>query len=363
MIASTTHLVPFSTPRSTTQNRVGHESCRVRRPALVQHRRHPHPRARAGRGADQVIATGLCGTDLHIHEGDFNAVFPLVPGHEIVGTVAGLGDGADGFALGDRITINPNVNCGYCHACRRGRPLLCSNLEGIGINRPGGFAEYLTAPIAHTFGVDGLADDTAVATEPAACAMHGLETLQVSPGSTALVLGAGPTGLLLSQLLVHGGAVRVTVAASSAFKLDRARALGIDNTYLMDRDDLASDVTALMRASEGVGYDIVVDATGAPSVIEATIGLTRDGGTVMFYGVTAPEDKVGVSPYDIFRREISIRGSFAEISSFPATIEALRSGRVRTDGLITHRYRIDNYSDALDALRTDRTAHKIVITP
>lgn len=323
----------------------------------------PTPQPGPGEVLIQVIQTGVCGTDLHVHEGDFYAAFPLIPGHEIVGTIAGLGDGVDGFTLGDRVTVNPNINCGYCHACRSGRPLLCSNLKGIGTNWPGGFAEYLTAPAAYTYSVEGLADDTAVATEPAACAMHGLETLQVKPGSTALVLGAGPTGLLLSQLLVTGGAAKVTVAASTMFKLDRARELGIDDLYLMDRANLTADVTALMEASGGSGYDIVVDATGAPAVIETTVGLTRDGGTVMFYGVTGPDDTVRVSPYDIFRREITVKGSFAEISSFPATIQALRSGRVRTDGLITHRYRIDDYADALKALRSDRTAHKIVLTP
>lgn len=322
----------------------------------------PTPVPGAGEVLIKVIQTGICGTDLHIHEGDFYAAFPLIPGHEIVGTIADVGDGVTGFHVGERVTVNPNISCGHCHACRSGRPLLCSNLKGIGTNWPGGFAEYLTAPAAYTYNVEGLDDDTAAATEPAACAMHGLETLQVTPGSTALVLGAGPTGLLLSQLLVGGGAAKVTVAASTAFKLDRARELGIDATHLMDRDDLAGDVTALMEASGGVGYDIVVDATGAPAVTETTISLTRDGGTVMFYGVTGPEDTIQIHPYDIFRREITIKGSFAEISSFPATIEALRSGRARTDGLVTHRFAIEDYASALEALRSDRTAHKVVIT-
>jgi len=309
----------------------------------------------------QVILTGICGTDLHIHEGDFYAEFPLVPGHEVVGTVADLGEGVSQFKLGDRVSVNPNISCGNCHACRSARPLLCSALKGIGVNWPGAFAEYLAVPAEYCFAVDELADDTAVFTEPAACAMHGVETLQVRPGSTALVFGAGPTGLLLSQLLVNGGAAKVTVAAPSAFKLDRAKQLGIDDTYLMDRSDLDRSERDLLARSGG--YDIVVDATGSAAVSERTVGLTRSGGTVLFYGVTAPEDRVSLSPYDIFRREITIKGSFAEISSFPATIEALRSGRVRTDGLITHRFDLEEYADALDALRTDRTVHKIVIAP
>ena len=322
----------------------------------------PVPSPAAGEVLIKVIQTGICGTDLHIHEGDFYAAFPLIPGHEIVGTIASLGDGVTEFAPGQRVTVNPNINCGTCHSCRSGRPLLCRNLKGIGTNWPGGFAEYLTAPAAYTYSVDGMSDDTAVATEPAACAMHGLETLDARPGSTALVFGAGPTGILLAQLLVHGGAAKVTVAASTAFKLERASDLGIDAVFLMDRHNLASDVSALKDASGGDGYDIVVDATGAPAVTETTVGLARDGGTVMIYGVTGPDDTVRFSPYDIFRREITIKGSFAEISSFPATIEALRSGRVRTDGLITHRFAIEDYASALQALREDPTAHKIVIT-
>lgn len=323
----------------------------------------PVPEPGPGEVLIKVVQAGVCGTDLHIHEGDFFAEFPLTPGHELVGIVAGLGDGVQGFAEGDRVTVNPNISCGLCHACRSGRPLLCRQLRGIGTNSPGGFAEYTTAPVAATYSAAGLSDDTAVATEPTACALHGVETLSMRPGSTALVFGAGPTGLLLAQLMTTGGAARVTVAAPTEFKLARARELGIDATHLMDRTDLPGDVAALLAATGGSGYDVVVDATGAPSVTECTVGLTRDGGTVMIYGVAGPDDRVSLSPYDIFRREITIKGSFAEISAFPAALEALRSGRVKTTGLITHRFALDDYALALEALRSDRTAHKIVLVP
>jgi D-arabinitol dehydrogenase (NADP+) len=191
--------------------------------------------------------------------------------------------------------------------------------------------------------------------------MHGMDVLRPAPGSTALVFGAGPTGLLLAQLVAHGGAANVTVAAPTAFKLDTARALGIDRTYVMDRSDLAGDVVALRELSGGEGYDIVIDATGDATVVEQCVPLTRNGGTALFYGVTNEEDLVRVSPYDIFRRELTIRGSFAEISSFPAAIEALRSGRLKTDGIITHRFGLEDYGKALETLRSDQTAHKIVM--
>jgi D-arabinitol dehydrogenase (NADP+) len=309
-----------------------------------------------------VHQTGLCGTDKHIHEGDFTAAFPLVPGHEIVGTVDAAGAQVTGLEPGQWVTVNPNISCGSCEQCRRGRPLLCQNLKGIGSNHAGGFAEQITVPADAVFDVEGLDPDVAVFCEPTACALHGLETLSPRPGSTALVLGAGATGLLLAQLLASGGVAHVTVASPTQHQLDRAEALGIDATVQIDRHDPEGSARKLLEHSEG-GYDNVVEATGSARVGAQCVGLTRDGGTVMIYGVTHPDDTFPIHPYDIFRREITIKGSFAEIASFPAAIAALRSGRVRTDGLITHRYGLDEYGRALDDFSNDKSLHKAVISP
>jgi D-arabinitol dehydrogenase (NADP+) len=312
----------------------------------------------------KVGQVGVCGTDLHIHEGDFNAVFPLIPGHELVGVIDRLGEGVSRFVVGEQVTVNPNVHCGHCGYCLSGRLILCENLKGLGSNFPGFFAEYVTVPHTLVFSVEGLAPDTAVFAEPAACAMHGVETLQVRPGASALVFGAGPTGLLLAQLIASGGASSVTVAAPTQFKLDTAEALGIDRTVRIDRHDSEGNVRLLREASpHGDGYDMVVEATGSTTVGDICVPLTRNGGTVMIYGVTRNEDVVKFHPFDVFRREITIKGSFAEITSFGAAIDALRTGRVRTDGIITHRFPLQDYGKALHALSTDPTVHKVVIAP
>src|SRR5260370_18544577 len=175
------------------------------------------------------------------------------------------------------------MNCGHCGYCRIGRTLLCVNLKGRGTNWPGAFAEYVTVPASLVFSVDGIDPDISVFTEPTACAMHGVQTLGPRPGSSALVFGAGPTGLLLAQLIARGGAVSVTVAASSAFKLKRAEALGIDTTFLMDRPDLAGDA-ANLKAAAGGGFDFVVAATGSAAVSEQCVPLTRSGGGPMLLG-------------------------------------------------------------------------------
>jgi D-arabinitol dehydrogenase (NADP+) len=324
----------------------------------------PVPPAAPGAVRIKVDQVGMCGTDLHIHEGDFNAVFPLIPGHELVGVVDEAGEGVTRFRAGEQVTVNPNVYCGHCGYCRAGRLILCPNLQGYGSNFPGFFADFVTVPEALVFSVDGLPRDTAVFTEPAACAMHGLESLGLRPGSSALVFGAGPTGLLLAQLIASGGAASVTVAAPTRFKLDTAAGLGIDRTVQIRRDDPDGNLAALRAASpDSDGYDVVVEATGSAAIGDICVPLARNGGTVLVYGVTRAEETVRFHPFDVFRREITIRGSFAEITSFGAAIAALRTGRVKTDGIITHRFALDDYGKALDALQHDPSVHKAVIVP
>ncbi len=324
----------------------------------------PTPEAAPGQVRIKVGQVGMCGTDLHIHEGDFGAVFPLIPGHEVVGVVDQLGDGVTRFRIGEQVSVNPNVYCGQCPYCLAGRLGQCADMLGFGSNFAGFFAEFAVVNHTLVFSTEGLPVETAVFSEPTSCAMHGLESLRLRPGGSALVLGAGPTGLLLAQLIASGGASSVTVAGPSQFKLDTAGRLGVDRTVRITRDDPDGNIAALLAASpHGDGYDAVVEATGSPTVGDICVPLTRRGGTVLIYGVTRDDDVVRFRPFDVFRREITIKGSFAEMTSFGAAIDAMRGGRVRTDGIVTHRFSLDDYGLALQTLRDDPTAHKVVIVP
>ena len=305
----------------------------------------PVPQPGPGQVLIKVEQAGLCGTDLHLDEGGFDPRYPLTPGHELVGTLDGV-----------QVTVNPNRPCRRCEYCRSGRTILCENGLAVGVQEPGAFAEYVAVAEDQVFEVDGLDLDTATLVEPAACAMHGVETLDIRPGASALVLGAGPTGLLLAQLIGSGGASSVTVADPVAFKLETAAKLGIDRVVQLGRDPQAN--VELLDT-----YDIVVEATGIAAVGATCVALTKRGGTVLIYGVTHAEDTFPIHPYDVFRREITIKGSFAEMTSFGAAIAALRTGRARGTGLITHRFGLDDYGRALETLRSDPAAHKVVITP
>jgi D-arabinitol dehydrogenase (NADP+) len=220
----------------------------------------------------------------------------------------------------------------------------------------------MLVPAGQCLPIEDLSHDRAVMVEPTACAVHGLETLQLTPGSDVLVFGSGPTGLMLSQLLLHSGAARVTVAAPSAFKLDLARTFGVDETVQITREDPDAGV-ARLRDLAPDGFDAVVDATGAAAISERCIGLAKDGGTVLWYGVAKPGDTVAISPYEIYRRELTLKGSFAQVTSFPQAIAYLRSGRLQTDGIVTHRFKLDRFGDALDAVRGDASCLKAVIEP
>ncbi len=153
----------------------------------------PTPDPKPGEVRVRVQQTGICGTDLHIHNGKFFAEFPLTPGHELVGPVDALGDGAGGLRLGEYVSVNPNMNCGHCEYCRTGRTLMCANLKGLGTNWPGSFAEYVVVPANLVFSVDGIDPDISTSNaEPTACAMHHLETLP-SPAAGDVGESSGPT--------------------------------------------------------------------------------------------------------------------------------------------------------------------------
>lgn len=319
------------------------------------------PVAGEGEVLVRVVMVGVCGTDLHLHHGEFGPTYPLTPGHEMVGEVAEIGSGVTALNVGDLVAIDNTSACGHCLNCRRARPTFCSQPIAQGVNAPGGFSEYAVVSVAKCFVVNDLDPEVAVFAEPTACVVHGLDMLELLPGSDVLLFGAGPTGLILTQLLARSGAGRLTVAAPSKFKLDIAAARGADEVVMIDRGDAESSMQRL-RTLAPEGFDVVIDATGALPVLERSISLTRDGGTVFVYGMTSEADRWSISPYEVFRRELSIKGSFAQCFSFDRSLLALRQGRVDTTGMITHRFRIEEYAQALAAV-ADSSCVKAVLVP
>lgn len=276
-----------------------------------------------------VKSCGVCGTDLHIHDGDFASRMPVITGHETCGIVVKLGSAVTGFQLGDKVTADNSELCGHCHYCRRGQLLHCENFLGHGVHCEcsvqcglvckisadkvafavdGGFAEYCVFPAAKLFHFERLSWEDATLFEAASCAIHGLELIQPKVGSKILLIGSGPTGLCLAQLLRSNGGLHVVVASNKGKKMDLAKRLGAGDEYVeLDRNKPESQWNDLKRRHP-YGFDVVVEASGSHQVAEMAIDFVAKGGKLMYYGVYKKEALVNVSPAKIFKDEITILG-------------------------------------------------------
>ncbi|TRM57526.1 chaperonin 10-like protein [Schizophyllum amplum] len=233
----------------------------------------------------KVSVCGICGTDLHIHEGEFIAKFPLIPGHEAVGSVVEMGKNVKGFDVGDRCVADVGVTCDNCFYCRRGDILYCEDFKARGVSSDGGFAEYIVYPQHKLYKIKNMTDEEATLMEPAACALHGLDKLAPPVGIEVLLMGAGPTGLILAQLLKLNGAVRIVLAANKGIKMDIAKELGVADEYIeLDRQNPEAQWQKLKEANP-YGFDVVVEATGVEKLANESINYVRRGGTLMIYGV------------------------------------------------------------------------------
>lgn len=298
--------------------------------------------------AIRVQACGVCHTDVNVHQGEFFARFPLIPGHEIAGVVATVGTQVTDLHPGQRVVVDNTWACGQCPACQRGQPLFCQQLASLGINAPGGAAELVKAHEAKVFTLpEGLDWTDAVMVEPLACAVHGADRIGVRAGDAVLIYGAGPAALLLGQLVRNGGASHVVVAAPTPHKLECARALFADAVYLMPRNH--PEGAGLPDGAEG--FDVVIDTTGSPTVLQEAIRHVRVGGKLVVYGMSPYDGRVSWSPYEIFKREITVIGSFAQMHQFPRALALLAAGRVRTQGIVTAWVPLDEYARALSNVR------------
>jgi len=320
----------------------------------------PLPTVRDNDVLIKVKACGVCGTDLHIHDGEFIAKFPLIPGHETVGVVAGVGKDVKDFKVGERVCADNSELCGECFYCRRGQPLLCEHFEAHGVTMNGGFAEYCAYPAGKVFKIHNLSDVDATLLEPASCACHGLEKIAPKLGSSVLMFGAGPTGLCLAQLLRHNGGAHVVLAAPGGLKMDLAKNLDAADVYVeLSRENPEAQFEQLKKENP-YGFDIVVEATGSAKILEDAINYVRRGGKLVVYGVYSDSARVSWPPSKIFGDEITILGSFSETYMFPATIQYLDTGKVKVGGIVNKTFKLEQWAECLEAMK-NKSAIKAAI--
>ncbi|KAF4965537.1 hypothetical protein FSARC_6668 [Fusarium sarcochroum] len=297
---------------------------------------------------------------LHIHQGEFIAKFPLIPGHETVGVVAAVGKNVKSFQIGDRVAADNAELCEECFYCRRGQPLLCENWSGHGTTLSGGFAEYCAYPASKVFKIQNLSWVDATLLEPASCACHGLDKIRPRLGSHILMFGAGPTGLMLAQLLRQNGGCKVTIAAPGGLKMDLAKNLDAADVYVeLSRSEPQAQFEQIKKDNP-YGFDVVIEATGSVKILEDSINYVRRGGTLVCYGVYNNSDRVSWPPTKIFGDEITILGSFSETFMFPATIDYLDSGKVKTEGIVNKTFKLEQFGEALESIK-NKSAIKAAI--
>ena len=309
-------------------------------------------------GADDVLirvrAAGICGTDVHILRGEYEANYPIIPGHEFSGEVVSTGANVTRFRAGDRVTADPNIPCNRCSFCQRNEPNQCRHLKAIGVTRDGGFAEYVTAPEANVFPIGDISYKAAALIEPLACVVWGLQQVAVQPGDSALVFGAGPMGCLLLQAVKHAGAARVVAVDTVEWRLRMAAELGATETVLADADSFAR-----LNQLEPDGFNLVADATGVPSVLEGAFQYARPRGKVWVFGVTPRDARVSFPPYDVFRKDLKVIGSFAVNRTFPQSIALIQQGAVKVEPLVSHELSLDEFGRGFDLAQHDPKRMKI----
>ncbi len=319
----------------------------------------PQPRV----GPDDVLVKvhtcGVCGTDSRLFHGEHTVTFPVVPGHELSGTVEQIGERVRHLGLGDPVTVDPNIVCRVCPPCRRGDIHLCERLTAVGVNQDGGFAEYCLAPGEQAYRLpDGVTLEAGAFAEPLACCLHGLDRARFAPGIRVLIVGGGSIGQLMLQLVRRRGASSVVVSEPHSNRRRLALELGAD----LALDPSAPDATAALRDATEGGADLTIECAGHEKAVEQALQAARRGGTVLLFGVSGPDAQAHIRPYDIFLRELTLVGSFINPFTHQRAIEALAAGHVTPSRIVSHRFPVDQTAEALRTSRSPE-ALKVLVQP
>jgi 2-desacetyl-2-hydroxyethyl bacteriochlorophyllide A dehydrogenase len=299
-----------------------------------------------------VAGCGICGTDLHILDGEFAPTLPVVPGHEFAGEVVGAGADVDEVSVGDLVAVDPSLHCGECYYCRRGRGNLCERWAAIGVSTAGGAADYAVAPVANCFRLPAESDAAdAALIEPLSCAVRGFDVLQPQMADHFLIYGAGTMGLMMMELAKRAGAASVSMVDLNPTRLETARLLGC-----------TAAVTSADELDRLRGWDVVIDCTGVVAAIEDGLSRVAPGGTFQQFGVTAEKAVARFSPFRVYNKEIRIVGSMAVLHSFERAGELFAAGVLRPDIMISDRFALDDYRKALDQFRAG-VGRKVQVQP
>ncbi|MEW7313004.1 L-threonine 3-dehydrogenase [Buttiauxella gaviniae] len=308
----------------------------------------------------KIRKTAICGTDVHIYNWDEwsqkTIPVPMVVGHEYVGEVVGIGQEVKGFKIGDRVSGEGHITCGHCRNCRAGRTHLCRNTTGVGVNRPGCFAEYLVLPAFNAFKIpDNISDDLASIFDPFGNAVHTALSFDLV-GEDVLVSGAGPIGIMAAAVAKHVGARNVVITDVNEYRLDLARKMGVTRAVNVSKENL-TDVMKELGMTEG--FDVGLEMSGAPPAFRTMLDTMNHGGRIAMLGI--PPSDMSIDWTKVIFKGLFIKGIYGrEMFETWYKMAALIQSGLDLSPIITHRFDIDDFQKGFDAMRSGQSGKVIL---
>ncbi len=308
----------------------------------------------------KVKKTAICGTDMHIYNWDEWAQktipAPMIVGHEYIGEVVEIGSEVQGFKIGDRVSGEGHITCGYCRNCRAGRRHLCRNTFGVGVNRQGAFAEYLSLPAFNAFKIPAnISDDFAAIFDPFGNAVHTALTYDLV-GEDVLITGAGAIGIMAAAVAKHAGARFVVITDVNPYKLELARKIGV--TKAVDpRTESLKDAMKSLGMTEG--FDIGLEMSGVPSAFTQMLDTMNHGGKIAMLGI--PPSELAINWNSVIFKGLTIKGIYGRemFETWYKMVSLIQSG-LDLSPIITHQFKVDDFQQGFD-LMTSGQCGKVIL--
>lgn len=308
----------------------------------------------------KIRKTAICGTDMHIYNWDEwsqkTIPVPMVVGHEYVGEVVGMGQEVKGFSVGDRVSGEGHITCGHCRNCRAGRVHLCRNTEGVGVNRPGAFAEYLVIPAFNAFKIpDNISDELASIFDPFGNAVHTALSFDLV-GEDVLITGAGPIGIMAAAVAKHVGARHVVVTDINPYRLELAKKMGASRAVDVSKENL-QDVMNELGMTEG--FDVGLEMSGVPVALRDMLNKMNHGGKVAMLGI--PPQDVAIDWNQVIFKGLVIKGIYGRemFETWYKMASLLQSG-LDLSPIITHRFSVDDFQKGFDTMGSGHSGKVIL---
>ncbi|MCU6762795.1 Sorbitol dehydrogenase [uncultured Roseburia sp.] len=336
----------------------------VKAPYQMEYMEVPVPEINDDEVLIKVKVCGICGSDTSIYTGKYaKDKLPLITGHEFWGVVEKAGKNARGVKPGDRVAVDICLTCGTCYFCRHGDGLLCESFTQLGTHTNGGFAEYVKAPWKNCYQLpDDMDDFTAAFVEPLTAVVHAAQRMNAPIASSVAVIGCG-LGLLHAQAAKARGCAPVIVIGTDADekRFEIAKEMGADFVINASQTD---PVEEIMKITEGVGVDNVIEAVGNPRTYEQAFKMLRRGGKLEAFGICAEDASANLEPYEFVLGEKKVSGSCAGIgNNWAEAITLLRYGVIKPQKMFSMAVPLAELQQALEELKTNKDLIKVFVCP